>query len=114
MGSTQRVLPGRLRPPLPPVRPVRPPHTYAAQERRESSCPATGLGFSGWEIVNSGPALSPPPSAGSPILGGPARWALPPPSNPGCGRNRLRSGFGLSSPSESLRDWEGGAWATVL
>lgn len=28
------------------------------------SCPATGLGFSGWEIVNSGSALSPPPIGG--------------------------------------------------
>ena len=27
---------------------------------------------------------------------------------------RLRSGFGLSNPSQRVRDWEGGAWATML
>lgn len=41
------------------------------------------------------------------IPGSPAPWALPPPSNPGCGRSRLRSGFGLSSSREAVGDCEG-------
>lgn len=114
MGSAQSALPGRLSPPLPLVLPVRPPHAYAAWPRCESLAQPLGWAFLAGKSSTAARRCPRLPSADAPIPGGPSRWALPPLSNPGCGRSRLRSGFGLSDPSQRVRDWEGGAWATML
>ena len=114
VGSAQSALPGRLSPPLPLVLPVRPPHAYAAWPRCESLAQPLGWAFLAGKSSTAARRCPRLPSADAPIPGGPSRWALPPLSNPGCGWSRLRSGFGLSNPSQRVRDWEGGAWATML
>ena len=103
MGSAQSALPGRLSPPLPLVLPVRPPHAYAAWPRCESLAQPLGWAFLAGKSSTAARRCPRLPSADAPIPGGPSRWALPPLSNPGCGWSRLRSGFGLSNPSQRVR-----------
>ena len=108
VGSAQRVRAGPLRPPLPsvppvpPVQPVRPPSTYHRLAAQCVSPQPRGWTFLAGRASTAARRCPRLLSAAAPIPGGPARWALPPPSNPSCGRSRLRSGFGLSGPREAV------------
>lgn len=91
--------------------PARPASPAAEHLRRLTaprvSCPAAGLGFSGWEIVSSGSALSPPPVGGHTNPRRPLQVGVASPLQSWLWRSRLRSGFELERPQREGKGLEG-------